>query len=309
MSTENEGSIDSSQDFSPEEVAEFEGEQSSEQTEAAPLTPSEQKAIEKLERSYKLKVNGKEVEEKIDLNNEDEVRKHLQLSKAAQEAMAKSAASQKQIAAMEAEMDQFLQILKNDPMKILSNPALGLKVEELADKILAQKIEEASKSPEQIELEKARAKLAEYEQKIKDEEAARQAAERQKLEADAEAHIQSEIMEAIDAGSLPKSPYIINKMAQLASIAFDNNIDVNMKDLAPIVKKMYQRDIREMMSGMKDDEIEDLVSPDRIKAIRNARIQAARGKISQATKIVDTGSKPSKQPEKPVVRRRLDSDW
>lgn len=307
MSESNENNVELSQEFSPEEVAEFDGETSLEVP--APLTPLEQKQVETLIKSYKLKVNGKEIEEKIDLNNEEEVRKHLQLSRASQEAMAKSAAAQKQISNMENEMDQFLQILKNDPMKILSNPALGLKLEDMADKILASKIEEASKSPEQLELEKARLKLAEYEQKIKDEETARQTAERQKLESDAEAHIQSEIMEAIDSGSLPKSPYIINKMAQLASIAFDNGIDVSMKDLAPIVNKMLKRDMREMMGGMKDDEIEELVSSDRIKAIRNARIQAARGKISQASKIVDTGSKPVTRKEAPIQRRRLDSDW
>jgi hypothetical protein len=303
MSEEN-GSIDSAEDFSAEEVAEFDGEQVAE-----PITPAEQKAIEKLERSYKLKVNGKEFEEKIDLNNEEEVRKHLQLSKAAQQSMARDANSQKEIQRMQSEMDQFLEILKSDPMRILSNPALGLKLEDMADKILAGKIEEASKSPEQLELEKARLKLAEYEQKIKDEETARQSAERSKLEADAEAHIQGEIMEAIDSGSLPKSPYIINKMAQLASIAFENGVDVSMKDLAPIVKQMYQRDMKEMMGGMKDDEIEELVSSDRIKAIRNARIQAARGKVQAATKIVDTGNKPAIKKEGPVVRRRLDADW
>lgn len=308
MSGENEGSIDSSQDFSPEEAAEFDAEQSSEQA-PAELSAEEAQALQEKIEEFELKVNGKTIKEKVNMNDKARLQKAFQMEKAAQEAMAKSASSQKQIQKMEEEMDQFLQILKNDPMKILSNPALGLKLEDMADKILASKIEEASKSPEQIELEKARAKLAEYEQKIKDEETARQTAERQKLEADAEAHIQSEIMEAIDSGSLPKSPYIINKMAQLASIAFDNNIDVNMKDLAPIVKKMYQRDMKEMMSGMKDDEIEDLVSSDRIKAIRNSRIQAARGKIAQASKIVDTGNKAPSKKEVPVQRRRLDSDW
>lgn len=308
MSGENEGSIDSSQDFSPEEAAEFDAEQSSEQV-PAELSPEEAQALQEKIEEFDLKVNGKTIKEKVNMNDKARLQRAFQMEKAAQEAMAKSASSQKQIAAMEAEMDQFLQILKNDPMKILNNPALGLKLEDMADKILAQKIEEASKSPEQIELEKARAKLAEYEQKIKDEETARQLAERQKLEADAEAHIQSEIMEAIDSGSLPKSPYIINKMAQLASIAFDNGVDVSMKDLAPIVKKMYQRDMKEMMGGMKDDEIEELVSSDRIKAIRNARIQAARGKVQAATKIVDTGSKAPSKKEAPVQRRRLDSDW
>jgi hypothetical protein len=308
MSGENEGSIDSSADFSPEETAEFDAEQSV--GEQAPVS-AEQKAIEEKinELEMELKVNGKVIKEKVNLNDKVRLQKAFQMEKAAQEAMAKSASSQKQIAQMEQEMDQFLQMLKNDPMKILSNPALGLKLEDMADKILAQKIEEASKSPETIELEKARAKLEEYEKKIHEEKLARETAERQKLEADAEAHIQGEIMEAIESGSLPKSPYIINKMAQLASIAFDNNIDVNMKDLAPIVKRMYSRDMKDMAEKMSDDEIEEIITSDRVKSIRNKRIQAARGKMQSATKIVDTGSKSPAKKETPVQRRRLDADW
>lgn len=309
MSGENEGSIDSSADFSPEETAEFDAEQSAVPEEQSPAAAAELKALEEKLEEFELKVNGKVIKEKVNVNDKARLQKAFQMEKAAQEAMAKSASSQKQIQQMEAEMDQFLQMLKNDPMKILSNPALGLKLEDMADKILAQKIEEASKSPEQIELEKARAKLEEYEKKINDEKVAREKAETERLQSEAEAHIQGEIMEAIESGSLPKSPYIINKMAQLASIAFENGVDVSMQDLAPIVNKMYKRDMREMMGSMKDDEIEELVSPDRIKAIRNARIQAARGKVAAATKIVDTGSKPQTKKETPIQRRRLDSDW
>jgi hypothetical protein len=309
MSGENEGSIDSSADFSPEETAEFDAEQSVVPGEQSPAAVAELKALEEKLEEFELKVNGKVTKEKININDKARLQKAFQMEKAAQEAMSKSASSQKQIAQMEQEMDQFLQMLKNDPMKILSNPALGLKLEDMADKILAQKIEEASKSPEQIELEKARAKLEEYEKKIHEEKTARENSERQKLEADAEAHIQGEIMEAIESGSLPKSPYIINKMAQLASIAFENGVDVSMKDLAPIVNKMYRRDVKEMLGNLKDEDVEELVSPDRIKAIRNSRIQAARGKISAATKIVDTGSKSPAKKETPVQRRRLDSDW
>jgi hypothetical protein len=307
--SENEGSLDG--DFSADEVAEFESESGAPES-AIPsneeLAANPEKLQELIEE-FELKVNGKTVKEKINMNDKARIQKALQMEKAAQESFQKAANSQKQIAAMEAEMDQFLQMLKSDPMKILSNPALGLKLEDMADKILAQKIEEASKSPEQIELEQARAKLEQYEKKIKEEETARQNAERQRMESEAEAHIQGEIMEAIDSGSLPKSPYIINKMAQLASIAFENGVDISMKDLAPIVNKMYKRDMKEMMGSMKDDEIEELVSSDRIKAIRNARIQAARGKMAAATKVVDTGAKAPIKKDAPTIRRRLDSDW
>ena len=86
-----------------------------------PKTP-EQKAIEKLERSFKLKVNGKEIEEKIDLNNEAELVKRLQLAKAAQEAFQGQAASKKQLEQMNAEMNEFLHRLKSNPLEILKHP-------------------------------------------------------------------------------------------------------------------------------------------------------------------------------------------
>jgi hypothetical protein len=313
MSENSESSLDNA-DFSPEEVAEFDAESSVDNAEQLSaeqsLTPEEQKELEEKIEELELKVNGKTVKEKVNLNDKARLQKAFQMEKAANEAFQKAAAREKQIAQMEAEMDTFLQILKSDPLRILSNPELGIKLEDLADKVLAQKIEEASKSPEQLELEKARAKLEEYERKIKEEEQARQLAERQKLEQEAEQHVQEEILAAIDSGSLPKSPYIINKMAQLASIAFDNGIDVDFKDLVPVVSKMYKRDAKEFLGMMKDDEIEELISADRIKAIRNARISASRNKVANATKIVDTGAKSAPKSEKAKGRpARLDDDW
>lgn len=313
MSENTEASLDGA-DFSAEEMAEFDAEQESssdlQNSPQSELSEDQKQALEEQIEELELKVNGKTIKEKVNLNDKSRLQKAFQMEKAAQEAFQKAAAREKQIAQMEAEMDTFLQILKSDPLKILSNPELGIKLEDLADKVLAQKIEEASKSPEQLELEKARAKLEEYERKIKEEEDARQLAERQKLEQEAEQHVQEEIISAIEAGALPKSPYIINKMAQLASIAFDNGIDVDFKDLAPIVRKMYARDVKEMMGLMNDEEVEELVSQDRIKSIRNKRIQAARGKVANATKIVDTGAKSVKAIEKPKGRPiRLDDDW
>jgi hypothetical protein len=298
-------------DFSPEEVAEFDADNSAESSETeAGLSSPEQHALEEKIEELELKVNGKTIKERVNLNDKVRLQKAFQMEKAAQEAFQKAAASQKQIAQMEQELDSFLQMLKNDPLKILSNPELGIKLEDLADKVLAQKIEEASKSPVQVELEKATAKLEEYEKKIKEEQDAKMSSERQRMEQEAEQHVQTEIMEAIDSGSLPKSPYIINKMAQLASIAFDNGIDVDFKDLVPVVKKMYTRDVKEMMGLLGDDDVEELVSADRIKAIRNKRIQTARSKVSNATKIVDTGAKVAPKSEKPKGRPvRLDDDW
>ena len=263
------------------------------------LSPAEQKVQEQLLRSYKIKVNGKEFEEKIDLNNEAEVIKRLQLAKAADAAFQERAATKKQLEQMDAEMNDFLNRLKSNPLEILKHPELGLNLEQVAEMILQSKIEEESKSPEQKELEEARKKLKEFEESQKQLQEAKQKAEMERLEQEASQYIQNEIVSAIDTGELPNSPYIVSKMAQLLSVAYDNGIDVDAKDIVPIVKQAYMRDMREMLGKIPDELVEDLVTPDRVKAIRNKRIQAVKAKNSQSqVKIQDTGAKPSTKEEK-----------
>lgn len=290
-------SLSSADQIDPAELEGLEsGEESSESSSpAAEPKTAEQKAIEKLEKSFKLKVNGKEIEEKIDLNNEAELVKKLQLARAAQEAMQEKAMTKKQLEQMNAEMNAFLDRLKSNPLEILKHPELGINLEQVAEMILQSKIEEEMKSPEQIELEKAKKRLEELENERKALEEAKQKAEMERLEREASEYIQNEIITAIDTGDLPNSPYIVNKMAQLLSVAYDNGIDVDAKDIVPIVKQAYMRDMREMLGKLPDDLVEELVTPDRVKGIRNKRIQAVRAKNAQAVKVEDTGAKPVKQ--------------
>ena len=286
--------------------AELEGLESGEQSSDPTPTPAEQKAIEKLERSFKLKVNGKEIEEKIDLNNEAELVKRLQLAKAAQEAFQGQAASKKQLEQMNAEMNEFLHKLKSNPLEILKHPELGINLEQVAEMILQSKIEEEMKSPEQIELEKAKKRLQELEDERRELAEAKQKAEMERLEQEASQFIQSEIVSAIDTGELPNSPYIVNKMAQLLSVAYDNGIDVDAKDIVPIVKQAYIKDMKEMLGKLPDDLVEELVTADRVKGIRNKRIQAVKAKNAQSqVKIQDTGSKPIEKEsnKKPVYSK------
>lgn len=260
------------------------------------VTPQEQKAIEKLERSYKLKVNGKEIDEKIDLNDEAELVKRLQLAKASGEAFQRAAKSDKELAQMNQQLDQFFKLLQENPLQILMNPELGLNAEEIANKILDKRIEEEMKSPEQKELEEAKAKIEKYEKARKDAESKAEALRMEKLAAEVETEIETSINSAIDKGDLPKSPYILAKFGQLMEVALDNGIDLSAEDLIPIVKNAYKRDMREMSEKMSDDELEEMMTPERIKNIRTKRIAAVRAANAKVNtpKIEDTGTvKPS----------------
>ena len=257
-----------------------------------PETAVEQaKQLQEMIEEFEIKVNGKTYKEKVNLHDKARIQKALQLEKAANSAFQESAAAKKQMEKMNGDMDNFINRLKSNPLEILKHPELGINLEQIAELILQQKIEEEMKSPEQIELEKAKARLQELENERRELSEAKEKAEMERLQQEASTHIQNEIISAIDTGDLPNSPYIVNKMAQLLSVAFDNGIDVDAKDIVPIVKQAYLKDMRDMMGKLPDEILEDLVTPDRVKSIRNKRIQSVRAKNSATVKVQDTGKR------------------
>ncbi len=260
----------------------------------------EQPKVDEYIKSFKLKVNGKEIEEKIDLRDEARLIKALQLEKASQEAFQRASSKEKELAAMNQQLDQFFELLKSNPMAILMNPELGINAEELASKILDARIEEESKTPEQKELEAAKKKLEEYERKQKEaaEEADRLRLE--KLQNDYEQEIETSINGAIDKGELPNSPYIVAKFGQLMEAALEYDVDVSAEELIPIVKEAYMRDVKEMLGKLPDNIVEEIVSPDRMKSIRTKRIQEVKktaAKVAQP-KIEEVASKVKQETEK-----------
>jgi hypothetical protein len=145
MSEENE-SIES-------EIAD----ESADQTQETPA--AEQQALAELFESFELKVNGKTVTEKINMNDKARIQKALQMEKAANEAFQERASANKKLSDYEATVDQFFSKLQSDPMSILSNPDLNISREDrrkLAEMILNDELDLEAKSPEQLELESAK---------------------------------------------------------------------------------------------------------------------------------------------------------
>jgi len=268
------------------------------------ITPDMSKEeIKELWEEFELKVNGKTIKERVNLNDKESLKKHLQLSKASGEAFQQKAQYEKQLKEYEQNVEALFKKLSENPEEILNNPDLGLSREQrkkLAEKILNDELEIQSKSPEQIKLEEAQAELTKLQEEKKQMQEAKQAAEFEKLKAEAASQIEAEIMEAIDTGDLPKSNYITKKMADLAHIAFSHGIDVNMKDLIPLVKKQYVDDMRDMLGKMPDDMVEELISRERVKKMRNSYLSSIKKQQVQQVKVQDSGSKPTekKAPEK-----------
>lgn len=280
-----------SQEVSSEEVVETEN----------PAQMTEEQLEE-----FILKVNGREIKEKINLKDRERITRALQMEKAAQQAFQERAITAKALEETQEDVREFLEQFTSNPLSIIMSPEFNLTVEQkrsLAEAILREDLENSQKTPEQLALEETKRK---YEELLAEKEAleeARREQEQARLEQQAAAELEQEIVEAIEVGQLPRSTYITKKLADLAYIAYSNGIDLSMKDLIPFVKQQYKKDIAEMLGILTDDEVELLVSKDRIRSIRNKQIQSVKPKENapkSPLKTQDTGSssKKDKEPEK-----------
>lgn len=276
---------------------------------AEQLSAEQQKLQEEVEE-FVLKVNGKEIKEKVNLRDKDRITKALQMEKAAQQAFQERAITAKQLQEVQQDVQEFLQQFTENPLSVVMSPEFNFTKEQkraLAEAILREDLEDSQKTPEQREYEETKKR---YEELLAEKEALeqeRRAQEQARLEQEAAIELEQEIVQAIEVGSLPKSTYISKKLADLAYIAYSNGIDLSMQDLIPFVKQQYKKDIAEMLGLLNDDEVEALVSKERIRAIRNKQIQAVKPKDASPKsplKTQDTGISGKKDSEPQKIRAR-----
>lgn len=303
--------MDAEKDYMPDENVSDSPENDQVSDELAPAeVVAEQKAIEKMEREYKIKVDGKELTSKIDLNDTARITKALQYEAAANKAFQDRAISAKQLQEIQSDVQNFLSEFSADPLSVIMNGDFNFTKEQkrsIAEAILREDLEESQKTPDQIKYEQAEAKLQELMEEKEELEAQRREEEQSYLEQQAAVELETEISEAIQAGELPKSKYMTKKLADLAYIAYINGVDLSMKEIIPFAKEQYKKDMREMLQVLNDEEVEELVSKERIRNIRNKQIQSVKpknGTVVNALKTQDMGAGGKKLEESKPIRSK-----
>lgn len=251
-------------------------------------------------REFQLKVNGKTLTKKIDLSDEDSIRKELQLAAAGRQAM-QEASELKKLYANEIER------LKTDPYGVLAE--LGLDPDELAETRIQQKIEEMKKSPDQIEKEKLQKELEEARRKAKDLEEKSKQSEIQRLQEQAASQLDEEITQALDSHTdLPKSEFTVKKIADVMLWAIDNGWDdVTVEDIIPTVKQEIRREVSSMMDQFPDEALEQYIGKKNIERLRQRRLKDM--KKSENVSNIKSVSKPANvKNEEPRKKVRID-DW
>ncbi len=250
---------------------------------------------------FAIKVDG----EVIELSKEDMV-KYAQLGKAGQARM-------EEASRIKSEALQLVKMLRDNPEAVLADPyILGSeeKVIELAQKILSRKLENEQKSPEMKEKEKLQKELEDLRNKVKQDEEERQSAEYNRLVAQQEAQLEEQITEAFETSGLPKSPFVLKRLADVMISGAENNKDISPKQALAIVRREMQKDIRDLMETMPEDALEEYISAEKVQKLRSRQLAKARATqpaVAKPTQVRDTGNAPTeaKKPEKINMRKFL----
>jgi len=244
-------------------------------------------------KEFELKVNGKQIRKKIDLSDEEAVKRELQKALAGQQAM-QEAAELKKLFAGE------VQRMKEDPFGVLAE--LGLDPDQLAEARIQQKIEEMKKSPEQIVFEKTQQELAQLREKLQQEQEKARQAEMTRLENEAAIQLDEEIASALESHqSLPNSPYTVKKIADMMIWAMDQGMhDVSVADVIPSVERDIKREINTFMDELPAEMLEAYMGKQANERLRQKRLKAAK-KVENASSVKKTATSAKKEEKREKI--------
>jgi hypothetical protein len=256
------------------------------------LTKEETKQLIK---QLKLKVNGKEIIEELPVEVPVELAEFLtkkfQLARVGQMSMQELAEHKKQ-------QEQKMQLYKQNPW--LAIEELGFDPLELSEKKIDEVLEQAKKSPEQLEQERIQQEVERLRNELKKREDDEKQRQQIQLEEEARDELENEIVSAIEAHkNLPKDANfkmsLIRKVADTMAYAFDKGItNIKAEQVLPAIVKEHNAMIKNIITSMSDKEFEEYVGKEFTDRLRKARLNSTKKVPQNLSSIKDTGSKTDK---------------
>lgn len=261
------------------------------------------KEAKKMLKELEIKFNGKS--EKVSLPFEvpeehaDFMRRHLQMSKMGQ-------TKAQEAAAWERDTMQFINDLKTNPRKVLSNPNLGVDLKAIAAEILEEELANAQKTPEELEREEYKRKLAEYEEKEAQREKEIEQMRKQKIVEDAHAQYDIAMSNAMEKYDIPKTPLAVYEMAHLMSLEIKRGFEPDMEVIAQMVEEKMNGGYSEHMKNLykkSPEKLKKLLGEDIFESERQARVAKIKKTpvpVKQAAQDVANAEKKKEEPKKKV---------
>lgn len=260
---------------------------------AANGTPAEQKAAKKMLKELQIKYNGKveKMSLPFEIPDDEESRnfmtKHLQMSK-------QGNVKAQEYNQLESEVRSFIEELRKNPRKVLTDPSIGIDLKKMAAELIEEEIANSQKTPEQLEKEKLEAELKAMKEEREKEKEESKKREFERIQQESFERYDMMITQALDKSDLPKSPYVVKKMADYMLMGLQQGIDVTAEDVLPLIRDEIQGDLKEMFAVMPEEVIEAIIGKDVFTRVRKKNIAAAKAAKAPPTAQqakVDTGVK------------------
>lgn len=259
---------------------------------ATPAEAEINQAIREYKKKLKLKVDGEEIEEEIDFNDDERLKRALQKEKAFDKRSQEFSSLQKQVG-------EFVDSLKGNPFQVLEQ--MGIQVEDLVLDYAKRAVEESEKSPEQLAREKMEKELDDLRKEKERLAKEKENTELERMRNEHAQQIEADIKGALDATDtiLPKkNPRVLSMIAETMLLAMNNGYpEVTAKDVIPLVEKRFESDFRSMFDVFPEEIIERVVGKPNLDRLRKKRIKNRRPPESakQAVKPTNGSSKPSEK--------------
>ena len=214
-------------------------------------------------RKIKVKVDGAESE--VD---EAELVAKYQKASSAEKRFQEASQKMKQTEA-------FMKQLKEDPISVLNNPALGLDFRRVAESYLEGILQDELMDPKDKKLRDTESELEKYrrEDKQRREDAAREqevrrAEEFERLKTKHAEEYTRTFQEALEAEGLPKSSQTIRRMAQYMEQALKQGVKVSAAEVASLVKDDYIQEQKSLMGGMSAEQLVQVLGIEAVDKLR-----------------------------------------
>jgi hypothetical protein len=274
-----------------------EGEQSEQVKIAEKQAAKKTEELKKEIKKYKLKIDGSEEEV-----SEDELIKRAQLNSAAQKRMQEAAQIRK-------EAVQLIQMLKENPESVLSDPSIGVDVIKFAQNILSRQLEEEQKSPEVREKERLEKEVQKYREELKkkEETAQKEALERRMLEQ--ERVLETEIQDAFEEIKLPKKPAYLKKMSEIMLSFLDRNQEISAKDALKLAQKEVLSDLRELIDASPDENLEILLGKNTLSRVKKMYAPKVKKVVPPTASSIQSSGKQSDGANKSNEKKVTTKQW
>lgn len=277
------------EEASDEELAEVLADGESSEEEVA-------EAQEELVRRLSLKINGKEQE--FDLSSDSDLERLREFAQKGEGADQKF----QEAAQMRKQMESFVELMQQDPIRALQE--LGHDPDKIAEMHMQKRIEEMQKSPEQLELEKLRAEIEKERKKAEQLENEKFEAEQARIQEEYSRQLDIEITDALETSELPKSAYVVKRLAENLMLGLEKNPDITVADVLPIVEKQIKGEIQQMFGAMPEDVIEGILGEDTSNRLRKRRLKRMKKAPETASQVKATGQSEIKKAQAEAAKEK-----